>query len=76
MSAKIITEDLMKGNICPDCGGTGIVIDYIAECCRNPNEDGSCCNCPIAAPVQTQCCRCEATGYLPSTETEYLNQKT
>ena len=52
--------------ICPDCGGTGIVIDYVAGCCRNPDEDGSCCNCPIPEPVQAQCCRCEATGYLRS----------
>ena len=52
--------------ICPDCGGTGIVIDYVAGCCRNPNEDGSCCNCPIPEPVKVQCCRCEATGYLRS----------
>ncbi len=61
-NVELTTSD----GICPDCGGTGIVIDYVAGCCRNPNEDGSCCNCPIPEPVQAQCCRCEATGYLRS----------
>ena len=52
--------------ICPDCGGTGIIVDYVAVCCLNPDEDGNCCNCPIPEPIQAQCCRCEATGYLRS----------
>lgn len=50
--------------ICPDCGGDGTIVDYTTGCCRNPNEDGSCCNCPIPEPIQVQCCRCEATGFL------------
>ena len=57
-------KELITGLVCDECGGTGIVIDYIAGCCRNPNEDGSCCNYPIPEPIQQQCAKCEATGYL------------
>ena len=60
MSGKVIGLDLA----CPDCGGTGVTIDYTTGCCRNANEDGSCCNRPIPEPIQVQCPRCEATGYL------------
>jgi hypothetical protein len=52
-----------KKEHCPDCGGTGFLIDYTAACCRNPNEDGSCCNSPIAEPIQSGCSRCGATGF-------------
>jgi len=51
-------------SICPDCVGTGTIVDYVAGCCRNPDEDGNCCNCPIPEPIQAQCARCSATGYL------------
>lgn len=57
-------QEIVASMICPECGGTGVIVDYVAACCRNPDEDGNCCNCPIAEPIQEQCCRCEATGYL------------
>ena len=49
---------------CPDCGGEGTYVDYIAACCQNQDEYFSCCNNPIREPVQVQCERCQASGYI------------
>ncbi len=49
---------------CTDCDGTGIVIGTTAGCCGNANPDESCCGCSIPEPIQEQCQRCEATGFL------------
>ena len=53
--------------LCPDCGGSGCVVDYVAGCCRNPDKYGNCCNCPVPEPMQVQCERCSASGFeLPT----------
>ena len=68
-------SNILSSKVCPDCGGTGIIVDYVAVCCRNPNKDGSCCNSPIPEPIQIQCCRCEATGYLKTTPAPVVNHE-
>lgn len=50
--------------ICPDCGGSGIVVGTTQGCCGNYNPDGSCCGISIPEPIQEQCARCETTGYI------------
>lgn len=66
--ASIAQNRLLCAVTCPECGGSGIVynVDYVAGCCRCPNEDGSCCNVPIPEPVQVQeqCSNCQATGVV------------
>ena len=68
-------SNILSSKVCPDCGGTGTVVNYVAGCCRNPNKDGSCCNSPIPEPIQIQCCRCEATGYLKTTPAPVVNHE-
>jgi hypothetical protein len=55
--------------ICPDCGGDGIVVGVMIEatCCGMVDKDGYCCGypMPMEVPEPEQCQRCEATGFLP-----------
>jgi len=71
-----MSEGIIEGNkqICPICNGSGYDIDYTTACCRRPNEDGSCCNIPIAEPIQIQCEKCQSTGYTSVAQQKQIIQ--
>lgn len=55
-------SEINVNTICPDCNGTGIVIESEMVCCQMPDNPFECCNCPVQKPYQVQCDKCQATG--------------
>jgi hypothetical protein len=59
-----MSADLDNLKPCPVCNGDGYIVE--AECCNRFHENETCCGDPN--PVQVECERCMATGYILITE--------
>lgn len=69
-----IESGVGRGEKCPVCGDTGLVVEVEAVCCGRATVDGDCCGEPIPEPYQVLCPEsCRASEWLAqanATQTE------